>query len=94
MKHLLVHKNIRLLTALKKISLAGEKTLIVVNSKNVLQGTISDGDIRRNILRSNNLNNKIDKIYNTRPTYITEGNYKNCWMTVGVSQPITIAKST
>tara|TARA_B100000700_G_C15018819_1_gene844637 strand:- start:5 stop:1051 length:1047 start_codon:yes stop_codon:yes gene_type:complete len=76
MKHLLVHKNIRLLTALKKISLAGEKTLIVVNSKNVLQGTISDGDIRRNILRSNNLNNKIDKIYNTRPTYITEGNYK------------------
>ena len=58
MKHLLVHKNIRLLTALKKISLAGEKTLIVVNSKNVLQGTISDGDIRRNILRSNNLNNK------------------------------------
>ena len=25
---------------------------------------------------------------------LTEGNYKNCWMTVGVSQPIPIAKST
>ena len=25
---------------------------------------------------------------------LTEGNYKNCWMTVGVSQPIPLAKST
>ena len=25
---------------------------------------------------------------------LTEGNYKNCWMTIGVSQPIPLAKST
>ena len=25
---------------------------------------------------------------------LTEGNYLNCWMTVGVSQPIPLAKST
>ena len=25
---------------------------------------------------------------------LIEGNYKNCWMTVGVSQPIPLAKST
>ena len=25
---------------------------------------------------------------------LNEGNYKNCWMTVGVSQPIPLAKST
>ncbi len=25
---------------------------------------------------------------------LTEGNYKNCWMTVGVSQPIPLAKYT
>ena len=25
---------------------------------------------------------------------LTEGDYKNCWMTVGVSQPIPLAKST
>ena len=25
---------------------------------------------------------------------LTKGNYKNCWMTVGVSQPIPLAKST
>ena len=25
---------------------------------------------------------------------LTEGDYKNCWMTVGVSQPILLAKST
>ena len=25
---------------------------------------------------------------------LTKGNYKNCWMTVGVAQPIPLAKST
>ena len=25
---------------------------------------------------------------------LTEGDYKNCWMTVGVSQPILLVKST
>ena len=61
MKNILVNKNIRLFDALKKLSLSGEKTLIIINKTRKLLGTISDGDIRRNILKRNNLNNKIEK---------------------------------
>lgn len=75
MKNIIVNKNIRLLDALKKLSLSGEKTLIIVNKSRKLLGTISDGDIRRNLLKNNNLNNKIDKIYNKSPTYLIEGKY-------------------
>ena len=75
MKNILVNKNIRLFDALKKLSLLGEKTLIIINNKRKLLGTISDGDIRRNILKRNNLNNKIEKIYNRNPTYLIEGKY-------------------
>ena len=75
MKNILVNKNIRLFDALKKLSLSGEKTLIIINKARKLLGTISDGDIRRNILKRNNLNNKIEKIYNKNPTYLIEGKY-------------------
>ena len=47
MKNILVNKNIRLFDALKKLSLSGEKTLIIINKTRKLLGTISDGDIRR-----------------------------------------------
>ena len=40
MKNILVNKNIRLFDALKKLSLSGEKTLIIINKARKLLGTI------------------------------------------------------
>ena len=75
MKKILVNKDIRLLTALKKLNKSGEKTLIIVNSENKLLGTISDGDIRNKLLKNNNLNNKIDTIFNKKPTFLVENKF-------------------
>lgn len=75
MKKILVNKDIRLLTALKKLNKSGEKTLIIVNSENKLLGTISDGDIRNKLLKNNNLNNKIDTIFNKKPTFLIENKF-------------------
>ena len=44
---------------------------IVVDNENRLLGTISDGDIRRAILKGKQLNDKIDTIYNKNPFFIT-----------------------
>lgn len=75
MKNLLVKKNIRLLTALNKLSLSGEKTLIVINKNQELIGTISDGDIRNKLLKNNNLNNNIEDTYNKKPTFLKQGKF-------------------
>ena len=67
---ILRHQTIR--EALLKIDKNGKKSLIVIDKKNKLIGTISDGDIRRHILKNNSLNYKISKIYNKEPHYLFE----------------------
>jgi len=55
---------------LKLFSKYSSKTLIVIDEKNKLRGTISDGDIRKAILKKKKLNYKIINIYNKNPKYI------------------------
>mgnify|MGYP006094935373 FL=1 len=54
MKDLLIKKNNTIIEALKKIGKSAEKNLIVVDNKNKLLGILSDGDLRRAILRKKN----------------------------------------
>tara|TARA_B100000700_G_C15005099_1_gene838147 strand:+ start:450 stop:1502 length:1053 start_codon:yes stop_codon:yes gene_type:complete len=49
---------------LKKINQSGHKCLIVIDNKEKFLGTISDGDIRKYILKNDNLNIQIKKLYN------------------------------
>lgn len=67
---LLAKETVSIREALQKIDETGEKTLIVVDNKNRLLGTISDGDIRRAILKENNLQKSIKTIYNKQCTYV------------------------
>ncbi len=63
--------------AFNKMSINGFKTLIVVNNKNKFLGMLSDGDIRKNILKNQNLNKKINNIYNKSPIYLKDNyNYQ------------------
>ena len=48
------------------------KIVLVVNDEGVLQGTISDGDIRRGLLRGLNLNSTIESIIHHNPLVVTE----------------------
>ena len=51
MKKLLIKSNKSIKKALDQISKTGHKSLVVVAKNNKLLGTISDGDIRRSILK-------------------------------------------
>jgi dTDP-glucose pyrophosphorylase len=61
--------------ALKKLNVSAEKVLLVVNKNLSLQGTITDGDIRRYILRGASLDSDIEDVYNKKPIYIKKKDY-------------------
>ena len=75
MKSLLIKPNANLKKALKQLTKAGEKCLVVVDSKNTLLGTLSDGDIRKAILNGKIHKDKINKYYQKRPIFLREENY-------------------
>ena len=51
MKNFLIKQNSTIKEALKKLNYTGEKCLVVVDENNNLLGTLSDGDLRKNILK-------------------------------------------
>ena len=59
-----------LLDAIKKLQINKYKTLIVVDRNKKLLGTVTDGDIRRALLRGYNKESKIKYILNKRPKKI------------------------
>ena len=61
--------------ALKTLSITGEKCLIVVDEDQKLLGTLSDGDLRKAILKGNDVKSTIKNIYNLKPTFLVKGEY-------------------
>jgi dTDP-glucose pyrophosphorylase/mRNA-degrading endonuclease RelE of RelBE toxin-antitoxin system len=59
------------LELLNKLSI--DAILFVVDEENKLIGSLTDGDIRRGLLKSINLENKIDEIIQKNPRYIKKG---------------------
>lgn len=64
---LLIKSHVSIKEALKQMDVAGEKILFVVNERNGLLGSVSDGDIRRWILKEGSLQEKVAQIYNGHP---------------------------
>jgi len=63
-------------SALKTMAKAGEKCLIVVEDDNsTLLGTLSDGDLRKFILKGEKLTESIDGMYNPEPTFFVREKY-------------------
>lgn len=58
--------------ALKRLNDTAEKVLLVVDENNALLGTLTDGDIRRYILKTGTIEGTIESIYNKNPIYATE----------------------
>ena len=67
---ILVNSNIR--QAIKILNRHGTKTIIVLDRYKKLAGTLSDGDIRRSIIKGFNLESSINNIYNKNPIFIYE----------------------
>lgn len=72
-QNIIVHEHQTLLETMKIIDETSLQFAIVVNEENHLLGTVTDGDIRRSILRGENLDIEITKVMNNSPTFAIEG---------------------
>jgi len=70
MKNLTITENITIKEAMKQLDLTAEKVLLVVDNEKKLIGTLTDGDVRRGILSGRSLEDSIDDIYNTSPSFL------------------------
>lgn len=77
MEKFLVNKETNILEALKKITSNRAKHLVVVDNKNRVIGILSDGDIRRAILKKIKLQAKIAKIFNKRFLFFNEKQFSS-----------------
>ena len=69
------HESIKMV--LKKIIKNGTRTIVVIDPRRKLLGTLTEGDIQRFLLKNNNINLKITKIYNKNPQKINLKMIKN-----------------
>ena len=74
MKELFIQPNSSIKEALSQLDKSGGSCLIVVNNKNKLLGTLTDGDVRRVILKGKFLKDSINGIYEKNPTLLKKGN--------------------
>ena len=58
--------------AMRRIGRTGERILFVVNEKNQLLGSLTDGDIRRWVLAEGELTSTIEKVFNSDPIFFVE----------------------
>jgi dTDP-glucose pyrophosphorylase len=70
LSEILILSNSQVIKALNSLNFASTKCLIVVDSDNKLLGTISDGDIRRGVLRGIGLDSHIDSVYCRTPHFV------------------------
>ena len=75
MKNITIQPNQSIFSAMKRLESTGERSLIVVNKSHKFLGTLTDGDIRRNIIKGVNLKNGINKIYKKKAIYLLEGRF-------------------
>ena len=72
MKDLLIDRNAKIKDALSQISKKGIRCLVVVDKFNKMMGSLSDGDIRRSILKGKKITSKITFIYRKKPRFFFE----------------------
>ena len=77
MKNYLIHLNKNIKDSLLQLEKNREKCLVVINSNNVLKGTLTDGDIRRAMLRGADANSKIEKYIKKKPFCLKSKNFSN-----------------
>ena len=75
MKDITIKLDFTIRQAMKALNKTAEKCLLVVDEDQKLLGTLSDGDIRKALLKRFVIGDLINEIYNVRPTKLSDGNY-------------------
>ncbi len=72
-KNHLIYETQLLKDALNMLNkLSKDSILFIVDNKRRLKGSLTDGDIRRALIKETDLNNKLDKFYNKSPKFINQ----------------------
>ena len=66
---LIINGNLSIKEAIKKVEISGQRC-VYVEKNNKLIGSLTDGDLRKLIIKDINLNRKISKYFNRNPKYI------------------------
>jgi dTDP-glucose pyrophosphorylase len=74
-KKLTINSTCTIKDALKLIGIGGHKCLIVGDSNYILLGTLSDGDIRKGILKGMQIKDTIKNIYQHNPIFLEQNKY-------------------
>lgn len=73
-KEHLIYEGSSIKTALSRLnSLAKDAILFVINENDQLIGSLTDGDVRRGLLKNISIENSINKIIQPQPKYIKKG---------------------
>ena len=70
-----IHDYESVTTALNKMERISDKVILVVDESNKLKGTLTDGDVRRFILKGESLDTSISKLYQKKPVYLIKGTF-------------------
>jgi len=76
--------------ALKNLYKSGLRCLVVIDDKKILKGTLSDGDVRATIIKGAKLNDKIEGIYNKKPSILFENYNTESAKKILIKKKITI----
>ena len=63
-KDILINKNLTIMQSMVKLQKSAKKILFVVDHNKKIIGTLTDGDLRRAIIKDKNLDIKIENVYN------------------------------
>ena len=75
MKDITIHPQATIKEAMEALDKTAEKVLLVVDEDHALIGTLTDGDIRRYILKGHDLSGTIHSAYNTNPIFVLQENF-------------------
>ena len=70
LNYIIENKETRLVSAMKKMDKAGKGVLFIVNTNNILEGTLTDGDIRRWIIQSGKIDVAVDSVMRRNPRFL------------------------
>lgn len=71
-KKLFIEEDFPIRKAMRQLGESAERVLFVVKDKKQLLGSLTDGDIRRWVLRGGDLSSTVSKVYNRRPRLVPE----------------------
>lgn len=71
-KELIIYSDVTIREAMLRLDDGSKGIVFVVNNEEKLQGTITDGDIRRWILKNGSMDEKVTSVMNNNPIYVKD----------------------